>query len=263
MSENYTIGLLGFGRIGRALADYVESDPDFELGYVFVRSPKDELPAETQISDPSELGNRPVDLVVEAATHEVLADLGERVLEASDLMVLSGSAFVDEDVEERLVATANAHGTDVYLPHAALLGVDGLVDARGELDSVSIRATKAPSHLDFSYAEGLDIGPDDIEERTVLYEGPVRGLCKLFPRNFNSHAAVALASLGLDDTESKLVADPNVDSADHVITASGEGFDLEIVRRSAIEGVTGDYTLVSIWGSMRRALEADGGLTFL
>lgn len=259
----YEIGLLGYGRIGRSLADYVESDPDFELDFVFVRSKKEGLPAAKQVTDPAELADRPVDLVVEAATHEVLADLGATVLEASDLLVLSGSAFVDEAVEETLVETANAHGTEVYLPHAALLGIDGLVDARSALDSVSIHATKAPSHLDFDYAEGLDTGPDDIRERTVLYEGPVRGLCELFPRNFNSHAVVALAGLGLDETESTLVADPSATSADHVISASGEGFDLEITRESAIEGVTGDYTLVSIWGSMRRALDADGGVTFL
>lgn len=261
MTGDYTIGLLGFGRIGRALYDYVESDPSFELGYVLVRSQKEGVPSEKQVTEASRLADLPVDLVVEAATHEVLADLGETVLEASDLMVLSGSAFVDETVEERLVATATANGTDVNVPHAALLGIDGLVDARHALDSVSIRATKAPDHLDFSYTD--EVAPDDVEGRTVLYEGPVRGLCELFPRNFNSHAAIALASLGLDDTRSKLIADPSVDSADHVITASGDGFDLEIVRESAIQGVTGDYTLASIWGSIRRVLEADGGLRFL
>jgi len=261
MADTHTVALLGFGRIGRALYDYIESDPDFELGYAFVRSRKDGLPSEKQVTDPSELGERPVDLVVEAATHEVLSDLGETVLEASDLLVLSGSAFVDETVERRLLGVADAHGTEVYLPHAALLGIDGLLDARDALDSVSIRATKAPSHLDFEYADDLD--PSDVDGRTVLYEGPVRGLCERFPRNFNSHAAVALASLGLDETESTLVADPSADDARHVITASGEGFDLEIVRESAIEGVTGDYTLVSIWGSIRRALDADEGMTFL
>lgn len=261
MVATYTVGLLGFGRIGRALADYVESDPDFELEYVLVRSEKDDLPAEKQLTDPARLADRPVDLAVEAATHEVVADLGETVLAASDLMVLSGSAFVEADVERRLVAAADDHGTEVYLPHAALLGIDGLVDARGALDSVSIRATKAPSHLDFDYADDLD--PEDVDGRTVLYDGPVRGLCERFPRNFNSHAAVALASLGLDRTESTLVADPDADTADHVVSASGDGFDLEITRESAIEGVTGDYTLVSIWGSVRRALRADGGLRFL
>jgi len=261
MTDTHTVGLLGFGRIGRALSDYVEADPDFELGYVLVRSEKDDLPAETQTTDAAELADRPVDLVVEAATPEVVADLGETVLEASDLMVLSGSAFTDDSVRARLESVAETHGTEVFLPHAALLGIDGLVDARGELDAVSIRATKGPSHLDFSYAD--DIDPEDIDGRTVLYEGPVRGLCERFPRNFNSHAVVALASLGLDDTESTLVADPSVDSADHVITASGDGFDLEIVRKSAIEGVTGDYTLVSIWGSIRRVLVADDGLRFV
>lgn len=260
-ANTHTVGLLGFGRIGRALRDRIEADPAFELGYVFVRSQKGDLPAEKQVTDAAELPDRPVDLVVEAATHEVLADLGAPVLEASDLLVLSGSAFVDATVEDRLVATAAEHGTEVYLPHAALLGVDGLLDARDLLDSVSIRATKAPSHLDFGYTDALD--PDDVDGRTVLYEGPVRGLCERFPRNFNSHATVALASLGLDETESTLVADPDAETADHVITATGEGVDLEIVRRSTIEGVTGDYTLASIWGSVRRVLDADGGVRFV
>lgn len=261
MSGTYTVGLVGFGRIGRALADRVESDPAFELGYVLVRSPTDDLPAGTQTTDPASLADRPVDLVVEAATHEALAELGPTILEASDLMVLSGSAFVDETVEDRLVGAAEAHDTTVYLPHAALLGIDGLVDVRPRLESVSIEATKAPAHLDFGYTDALD--PDDVEGRTVLYEGPVRGLCERFPRNFNSHAVVALASLGLDETRSRLVADPAVDTADHVITASGDGFDLEIVRESTIEGVTGDYTLASIWGSMRRVLAADDGFAFV
>jgi aspartate dehydrogenase len=261
MTPPYTVGLVGFGRIGRALYDRVESAPDFELAYAFVRSPKEGLPASKQVTDPSALADRPVDLCVEAATPDAVADLGETVLEASDLMVLSGSALVDRDLEARLVDVAAANDARVYLPHAALLGLDGLVDARDELDAVSIEATKAPAHLDFSYADGLS--PDDVSGRTVLYEGPVRGLCERFPRNFNSHAAVALAGLGLDETTSKLVADPDADTARHVVRASGDGFDLEVVRDSAIEGVTGDYTLVSIWGSIRRVLDADGGFEFV
>ena len=261
MVGGYEIGLLGFGRIGTFLYDCIEADPSFSLGYALVRSEKDALPAESQITDPTAVAERSVDLVVEAATHDVLADLGEAVLEASDLMVLSGSAFVDPDVERRLVSATRSNGTDVYLPHAALLGIDGLVDAQDTLTDVSLEATKAPNHLDFSYTD--EHSPDDITDREVLYEGSVRGLCERFPRNFNSHAAIALAGLGLDETTSKLVADPSAKTASHVISAEGAGFELEIVRDSTIEGVTGDYTLVSIWGSIRRALNADGGITFL
>jgi aspartate dehydrogenase len=97
----------------------------------------------------------------------------------------------------------------------------------------------------------------------VVYEGSTRGLCRRFPRNFNSHAAVAMAGLGLDETTSRLVADPEATTAKHVITATGEGFELEAVRDSEIEGVTGDYTLVSTWGSVRRILRADDGPQFV
>jgi len=261
MSSPHTIGLVGFGRICRALYEYVEADPDFELDYALVRSEKEGLPASKQVTDPAALADRPVDLVVEGATPEALDELHEAMLDSGDLMVLSGSAFADAGVQTRVERAASERDRAVYLPHAALLGVDGLVDARSELEAVSITATKAPDHLDFSYTDA--VSPEEVTGRTVLYEGPVRGLCKMFPRNFNSHAGVALASLGLDETTSKLVADPAAESADHVIRASGEGFDLEITRKSAIEGVTGDYTLVSIWGSMRRVLGADEGLRFV
>ncbi|ESP87532.1 aspartate dehydrogenase domain-containing protein [Candidatus Halobonum tyrrellensis] len=260
MSRPHTLGLVGYGRINRALAAYVADAPDFEVEYVLVRTPTGDLPDGVETTDPAVLTDRPVDLVVEGATPAAVGELGERALEAADLLVLSGSAFVDPDVEARLTDAAAANGTRVYLPHAALLGIDGLYDARDELDSVAVDATKAPDHLDWSYTDG---SPDDVDGRTVIYEGPTRGLCERFPRNFNSHAAVALASLGLDDTRSRLVADPEAEGATHVISASGEGFDLEITRESDIEGVTGDYTLVSLWGSVRRVLDSEGGIRFV
>ena len=38
---SYTIGLIGYGRIGRDLAGRVAADPDFDLEYVYVRWPAD------------------------------------------------------------------------------------------------------------------------------------------------------------------------------------------------------------------------------
>jgi aspartate dehydrogenase len=257
----YTIGLIGYGRIGSDLVDRVAADPDFDLEYVFVRTEKGGLPSDLQLTDPDELAARPVDVVVEAATPAALEALAEPVLESSDLLVLSGSAFADPDVETHLTDLAESSEHEMYVPHAALFGIDGLVDVRSELESVHIEATKAPDHLDFEYAGEVD--PADIEGRTVVYEGPTRGLCQRFPRNFNSHAAMAMAGLGLDETTSRLVADPRTTTAKHVVTATGEGFELEAVRDSEIEGVTGDYTLVSTWGSIRRVLRADDGPQFV
>lgn len=257
----YSIGLIGYGRIGADLAKRVQNDPDFALEYVYVRSPKPNLSESLQLTDPVELAARPVDAVVEAATPAALTELAEPALEAGDLFVLSGSAFADPETEERLrtLATESAH--EMYLPHAALFGIDGLADARDELETVHIEATKAPDHLDFAYADTER--PEDLDGPTVLYEGSTRGLCQRFPRNFNSHAAMAMAGLGLDETTSTLIANPAAETARHVTIATGDGFELEAVRDSDIAGVTGDYTLVSTWGSIRRVLRADDGPQFI
>jgi aspartate dehydrogenase len=164
----------------------------------------------------------------------VLAYLGAPVLAASD-----------PEVAERLVDAADAGGTSVYLPRGA--GRDRRPRRRpGGPDRGAHRGDEGirpPRFLLHRRAVARRRG-----RRTALYDGPVRGLCRRFPRNFNSHAAVALASLGLDETHSALVVDPAAGSADHVIAASGEGFDLEVTRESAIAGVAGEYTPVAIWG---------------
>lgn len=58
--------------------------------------------------------------------------------------------------------------------------------------------------LEGPLARGPSEGP-----RTVLYEGPVRGLCPFAPRNSNTMAAAALAapSLGFDGVVGILVSD--------------------------------------------------------
>ena len=260
-TETHSLGLVGFGRINSALYEFASADPQYSVEYVLRRSPSDALPGDIQLTDPDELADRPVDLVVEGATPEAFIDLAPTLLDGGDLMVLSGSALVDRTFEADLEAMASEHGRAVYLPHAALFGLDGLVDARSELESVTIEATKAPDHLDFSFTDSYQ--PEDVEGRTVLYDGPVRGLCEHFPRNFNSHAAVALAGLGLDETTSTLIADPEATTAKHVIEATGPGFTLEAVRDSEISGVTGDYTIVSVWGSIKRVLGPGVGLQII
>jgi len=99
-----------------------------------------------------------------------------------------------------------------------------------------------------------------IDAETTLYDGPTRGICAEFPRNVNSHATVAVAGLGFDATTSTLIADPEATDATHQIVAEGDGTRLEIGRTSAIEGVTGSYTLDSIWGTIGRIVDDAPGL---
>jgi len=261
MTKSFTIGILGFGHIGKYLHSMITSDPNFELKYVYVRSSKPELNDEIQVTDAKDLQSLPVDLCIEAATHEVVGPIGENVLVSSDLMVLSCSALSFPTIEKQLTDAANKHNHKIWIPHGALLGVDGLLDSQTMLKSVSISSIKSPKNLDFSFTN--HISSNDISQPTLLYEGPTRGLAQMFPRNFNSHVAIALASLGLDETTSKFVADPEINVGRHTITAQGEGFKFEIFQNSLMTGVTGDYTLFSTWGSVQRLLNTHSGINFI
>ncbi len=261
MKKPLTVGLLGFGHIAKYLYNKINTDSRFNLRYVYVRNLKKELPEELQITDPSRLENIPVDLCIEAATHEVVGSLGKNVLSTSDLMVLSCSALAFPEIEIQIVESAKKHHHNIWIPHGALLGIDGLLDSQTMLKKVSIISTKSPENLDFSFTDDTPKSP--ISNPTVLYDGPTRGLAQMFPRNFNSHVAVALASMGLDKTTSKLIADPNTDVGRHIITAIGEGFQFEITRDSLMTGVTGDYTLFSTWGSIQRVMEKKTGIKFI
>lgn len=255
-----TIGLIGYGKINKSLHERIAESVGMEVSYIY-----DFVDIDPDIDDDAELverdavGEWDVDIVIEAAVREVVQDFGERVLRSSDLFSLSTTALADPGLVERLTAACATHGTRLYVPHGAILGTDGLQDARDALDEVRIETRKNPSNIDFSFTD-ID---GEIEEKTILYSGAARGICEEFPRNVNSHATVALAGLGFDETESMLIADPSTSEAVHRITAEGDGTRLEIERASAIEGVTGDYTLYSIWGSVQRAIRDESGTVVL
>lgn len=246
------IGLMGYGKIGRALAEEIVARPGAELNVIQDPLYQGEAPAPVVPKfSPDSL--EPLDLVVECATADVLKAGIEDILANCDLMLFSVTAFSDPDFQQKVETLCAQYGRRVYLPHGAILGLDGLFDGRSLIHSVSIETTKSPASL----------GRTDTE-RTVLYEGPTRQACQLYPRNVNVHAAVALAGLGFEKTVSRIVADPAVHTNTHIITVEGEGIHFSItVSSTAFGGVTGAYTPVSARGSLRRVLGQAAGLCFV
>ena len=163
----------------------------------------------------------------------------------------SGIKIAMRDLEIRgagNVLGAEQHGHMIYLPHGAILGLDGIFDGRSELTEVTVETIKSPASL----------GRADTEY-TVLYEGPTRKATELYPRNVNVHAAIALAGIGFDKTHSKIIADPSVNTNTHLIHLVGKGIDFTIRVSSFSEGgVTGKYTPLSACGSLDRVLGGSG-----
>lgn len=247
------IAFLGGGKIGRAMIDHVLQIKNGEIAFVydpFVTEP--EINGIKVVKQLEETMFQGLDLVVECATAEVVTEHLESILACCSLMPFSMTAFRDDALRERAEKACAKAGTNVFLPHGAILGLDGIFDGREELTEVSVETIKNPKSL----------GRDDTE-RTVLYEGPTRKATELFPRNVNVHAAVALAGIGFDRTKSKITSDPDTDTNTHVISLAGQGIDFTIRVSSFSEGgVSGKYVPLSACGSLDRVL-GGAGLKFV
>jgi aspartate dehydrogenase len=252
------VGLLGCGAIGGFLARQVLAEAardGIELSYVYDLNEQrlQELPPACRVSAPAELFARSADLVVEAAHADLVKTVAPRIVERSDLLLFSLTALADDDFRATLQKAAVEHQRKVFLPHGAIIGIDGLVDAGPTLKSVTVTTTKSPA--------SLGLPPDSYQ---VVYEGPVREACAKFPRNVNVHAAVALAGLGFDRTISRIVADPTVSTNSHLVEVEGTGYRFRIEVSSEAGGkVTGAYTPQSALNTLRRICHGQGGLRFV
>ncbi len=248
------VGFLGCGKIGgRMLNDLLETgehqvafvqDPFYqgekETGFPVTKTQKRELLQCT-------------DLVIETATADVLKENIVGILEFCDLMVFSVTAFSDDDFYQQVQELIGKYNRKVYLPHGAILGVDGIADGNSLISSIAIETTKNPKSL----------GRTD-EKHTVVYEGTTRDACKAYPRNVNVHATVALAGIGFDKTRSMIISDPSVSTNTHKIIIEGEGIHFELLISSfSTGGVTGKYTPYSAVASMYRVLDEKPGIRFV
>lgn len=241
-----SIGFLGMGKIGRAVLAEAQR-LGCEVAYVL---------------DPflKEAGDLPVvdapaaaDLVVESATASALKANFDEIIKRSDVLVFSLTAFSDADFYAHVQEMTAKFGHKVYIPHGAILGLDGICDGRDIITSVSIETIKSPASL------GLDL-----TERTVVFEGSTCEACGQFPRNVNVHAAVALAGIGFDKTVSRIVADPAVKTNTHHIQVEGEGISFGLdISSFTTGGVTGVYTPASACGSLRRVLSGKEPFAFV
>lgn len=240
------IGFLGCGKIGKRLFKEIWEK---QLGEViFIQDmfwkETDEISVPI-ITEPDERLYREADLIIECATSQALFDHIDMILENCDLLMFSVTAFSNEMFENRVKQLTEKYGKKVYIPHGAILGLDGILDGRKIWEEVSIQTTKNPKSLS-----------RDDKVRTVVYSGSTREACRQYPRNVNVHAAVALSGIGFEKTNSVIISDPSVSTNAHIIKLRGQGVEMEIrVESFTTGGVTGEYTPLSACGSLHRILD--------
>ena len=218
--------MIGFGAIGRMVVNELATagGPATVCGVLFrpsrLREALADLPEDvTVLTDVVDALRLDPDLIVECAGQGAVADYGEAILAAGcDFMVIAVGALADEALRVRLTEAAEGTGARLTLPAGAIAGVDGLAAlCLGELDRVRYISIKPPIAWKGTPADGpFDL--ESIAERTTIFTGTARDAARLYPKNAN---IVALAGLGLDETDIELVANPGV--TDNIGRIEAEG----------------------------------------
>lgn len=173
------------------------------------------------LSEPDALVDLSLDMVVEAASRAAVEPWGQVALRCVPGFALSStSAFCEPGLLDRLVAVAEAHGSQILVPTGALAAVDALAAAAVlPIETVTHRIVKPPIAWADTPAEAL-IDLDALTGATLFFEGSAREAARTFPANANVAVITALAGIGLDRTRIELVADPS---------ATGNGHRLQVV----------------------------------
>ena len=236
------IGIIGTGAIGGYVRDELKRR-GFAVRALLVL-PEDvektagEFPDCECVSSSADLPDD-IDHMIDCGGHSALKIHGPEILRRGfDLTTVSVGALADAELYSELDQAAAAGNAKLYIVSGAIGALDCLRAARiGNLQSVTYTGRKPPKAWKGSPAEDkLDL-ENLAGDAQVHFEGTARVAATQYPENANVAAAVALAGAGFDDTQVRLIADPNVDRNIHEVVATGDfgRFSFEI-RGNAVPG---------------------------
>jgi aspartate dehydrogenase len=219
MSET-TIGLIGFGAIGREVATLLAANAAGSPAIVALnRSTPSDARGLRFVRDTAELIATKPALVIEAAGHAAVSQHVVAVLKAGiPVLLASVGALADTDLCKRVEVAAAEGNTELILPGGAVGGLDYL------------RAVAGSANLKVRYCSRKPIGAwakelterghalDKIDGEIVLFEGSAREAALSFPQNLNVAMALALAGPGVDGIAVRVVADSAAEGNTHEIS---------------------------------------------
>ena len=233
------IGIIGNGAIGTYVRETL-----IEKGYApralielpeVVDSCASELPGMACVATVADLPAG-IDHMVDCAGPSALKSHGPDILRRGiDLTTVSIAGFADEALTRSLDQAAAEGKAKLRLVSGAIGALDALRAASvGNLQSVTYIGRKPPQAWKGSPAESrLDL--DALRAASIHFEGSARDAAIEYPKNANVAAAVALAGIGFDETQVRLIADPDVIENIHRIEASGDfGWFMFEIRGSAL-----------------------------
>lgn len=222
------IGIVGCGAIGTILAKAIEKDirqvtitalNDIEIDHA--KNLKKTLKSNPKTTTLDELIDRS-DIIIECAHKNSVKEVASKTLKKKkDILIMSVSGLIDNlDIFE----LAKKNNSTIYIPSGAIAGIDALKAAKhNNIKSVTLTTTKPKKGLEGApYIIENKIDLDSIKKKTTIFKGNVYEAIKGFPKNINISATIALAGIGPQNTQVKIIVDPKSYTNSHELKITGD-----------------------------------------
>lgn len=253
------IALVGCGAMGMAVLRRLQGSSSEVVTFVVVRegqicSTRDALTGiacnANVVSALDAAAHRQIDLLVECAGHGAIAEHVVLALAAGvPSIIVSAGALHDDELMSEVNDAAQRGNTRVTLIPGAIAAIDSLAAAAlGELHRVSYVGRKPPLSWRGTPAETVCNLAQLVSEK-VVFDGTARDAVRLYPKNANVAATVAMAGVGFEATRVQLIADPKASRNIHRLIAEGEfgRFELTIENNALPENPkTSALTVLSV-----------------
>lgn len=227
VSRRALVTLIGFGAIGSTVFDAFVDDPDIAISQI-ITSPRSVEAVQRRVgtsvvvvSSVDELPQRP-QFALECAGHRAIGDHVIPLLRRGvDCAIASVGALTDDALREALNAAEVAGGTRAAPLSGAVGGIDALSAAAvGVLHEVRYTGRKPVDAWRGTLADAAG-RLNAVCGATVIFDGTAGEAARLYPKNANVAAAVALAGIGFGRTRVQLIADPAATTNTHIVWARG------------------------------------------
>src|SRR5579872_1509684 len=253
------VAIAGLGPIGKGAAEALDHGIDgLVLAAVSAQHPEKHhnwlgnlkmRPAVLPIETLSEVA----DIVIECAPAKLLrAIVAPFVTKSKTAIVLSAGALLEN---EDLIELAKQHGGQIVVPTGALIGLDAVTAAVGEIHSVRMVTRKPIQGLagaPFLVENNIDI--ETIKAPLKIFDGTAREAAKGFPANLNVAVALSLAGIGPDRTRLEIWADPSLTRNVHRVEVESDSarFSMSIENIPSENPKTGRITALSVIALLRK-----------
>ncbi|MHA1399770.1 MAG: aspartate dehydrogenase domain-containing protein [Candidatus Heimdallarchaeaceae archaeon] len=224
------VGIVGLGFIGQTIIDAINEgkvkaklQAVYDINTEALHRVLNSNPSVRRMNDLLDFSD--CDIVIESAVQAIVEPLFDEAIKNDIYFIpMSIGAFITNDVLYEKYKSLDAIKRKlILLPSGAIGGFDSIEALMLEGAEKVTLETRKPLKVfqNSEYVKQQNISLNSSQE-TVIFQGNAKQAAKNFPRSINVAARLALASLGPEQTNVRVVADSTIAKNIHTISIESE-----------------------------------------